>query len=45
MILFIFSFSKKVEHELKPNGKNIKVTNENKKEFIEYIYIFLIKSK
>jgi E3 ubiquitin-protein ligase NEDD4 len=28
-------FGQKVEHELKENGKNIKVTNENKKEFIE----------
>jgi len=30
-------YGQKVEHELKPNGKNIKVTNENKKEFIELI--------
>ncbi len=28
-------YGQTVEHELKPNGKNIKVTNENKKEFIE----------
>jgi E3 ubiquitin-protein ligase NEDD4 len=28
-------YGQKIEHELKPNGKNIKVTNENKKEFIE----------
>lgn len=28
-------YGQKVEHELKPNGKEIKVTNVNKKEFIE----------
>lgn len=28
-------YGEKVEHELKPGGKDIKVTNENKKEFIE----------
>ena len=28
-------YGQKVEYELKPGGKNIKVTNENKKEFIE----------
>ena len=28
-------YGQMVEHELKPNGKDIKVTNENKKEFIE----------
>ena len=30
----IFMILKKVEHELKPGGKDIKVTNDNKKEFI-----------
>ncbi|CAF0831399.1 unnamed protein product [Brachionus calyciflorus] len=30
-------FGQKVEHELKPDGKNIKVTNENKKEFIDLV--------
>ncbi len=28
-------YGQKIEHELKPGGKDIKVTNENKKEFIE----------
>lgn len=30
-------YGQQVEHELKPNGKNIKVTNENKKEFIDLV--------
>jgi E3 ubiquitin-protein ligase NEDD4 len=30
-------YGQKVEHELKPGGKEIKVTNENKKEFIDLI--------
>lgn len=25
------------EHELKPNGKTIKVTDENKEEFLRYL--------
>jgi hypothetical protein len=29
-------YGQKIEHELKENGKNIKVTKENRKEFIEY---------
>ena len=28
-------YGQKIEHELKPGGKDIKVTNENKKDFIE----------
>lgn len=30
-------YGQKVEHELKPDGKNIKVTNENRKEFIDLV--------
>lgn len=30
-------YGQMVEHELKPNGKDIKVTNENKKEFIDLV--------
>jgi E3 ubiquitin-protein ligase NEDD4 len=30
-------YGQKVEHELKPGGKDIKVTNENKKEFIDLV--------
>ncbi len=28
-------YGQKIEHELKENGKNIKVTKDNRKEFIE----------
>lgn len=29
-----------IQHELKPNGKSIPVTEENKKEYVRYIHIF-----
>lgn len=29
-----------IQHELKPNGKSIPVTEENKKEYVRYIRIF-----
>lgn len=30
------AFGKFLQHELKPNGKNISVTEENKKEYVRY---------
>lgn len=30
-------FGQKSQHELKPNGANIEVTNENKDEYIKYV--------
>lgn len=30
------AFGKFLQHELKPNGKNIPVTEENKKEYVRY---------
>lgn len=30
-----------IQHELKPNGKSIPVTEENKKEYVRYISSFL----
>ena len=35
MFILIFSFEQLTERELKPNGKNIAVTEKNKKEYIE----------
>lgn len=29
-----------IQHELKPNGKSIPVTEDNKKEYVRYIYVF-----
>lgn len=29
-----------IQHELKPNGKSIPVTEENKKEYVRYISCF-----
>lgn len=33
-------FGETVTIDLKPNGRNIEVTNENKKEYIEYVMIW-----
>ena len=28
-------------HELKPGGKDIQVSEDNKKEYVKYVYLFL----
>jgi E3 ubiquitin-protein ligase NEDD4 len=40
-------FGETVTIDLKPNGRNIEVTNENKKEYIEYVFShpFLLKRR
>lgn len=35
------SFGKTVQRELKPNGSNIPVTNDNKQEYMKYKFYFL----
>ena len=35
-------FGKPVVHNLTPNGRNIVVTNENKKEFIQKVSYFML---
>lgn len=31
------AFGRILQHELKPNGRNLSVTEENKKEYVRYI--------
>ena len=43
------SWGESVEHEFKPNGKDIEVTNENKQEFVQlylkWVLVDQIKSQ
>lgn len=31
------AFGRILQHELKPNGRNVSVTEENKKEYVRYV--------
>lgn len=45
-VVFCFSFEiQTYQVDLKPNGSEIMVTNENKREYIEYVYIYGIYPK